>query len=360
MKMLRFILLSVLLFSGVSAKDKYTQNDYVTQIAYDIKLVENNDSTFSISPNMSDGAGNPIDSTNGSLNVKVSEPLNVNIFDSNGTALSSVNNTLKVGISDGDGNPLSSYYNAATDTYVLNTHDADVHNIPINQFFHDHPAIDTNLTVATSDTGGDYVITVTSTVGFIVGDYIQIGAENHTSIFYQIVSLTATTMTLDAYVDNAFPIGTAVQKVIIEMNVIGTLASPAEYIIAPNPGQVIHITRIIITMTHSSAGDLGLFGNLSPLTNGVLIRANVNGQYGTFTNWKTNEQMKSDMYDVEFDTRSSGGGTYGTSGRGSFWKIGVVLRLDGNQGDFAEVYIRDDLTGLISFEIKAQGHAEGL
>ena len=65
------------------------------------------------------------------------------------------------------------------------------------------------------------------------------------------------------------------------------------------------------------------------------------------------------MYDLRYTTRSSGGGTFGTVGRGSFYKLGVVVRLDGSRGDFMEVYNRDDLTGLLSFEIKAQGHVEG-
>ena len=109
------------------------------------------------------------------------------------------------------------------------------------------------------------------------------------------------------------------------MNKLGTLASPQEYIIRPNVDQIIHVTRIILTMTHSTLGDDGLFGDLPPLTNGFLVRANVNGQYGTFTNWKTNEKVASDMYDLRYTTRASGGGTYGTVGRGSFYKLGVVV-----------------------------------
>ena len=267
--------------------------------------------------------------------------------------------TLKAAMTDGQANPLSSYYNAATDNYVMNVHDADVHNQPVNQYFHQHTGLTTTLTSPTSPTGLVYIIDVTSTVGFLVGDYVQVGADNHQGVKYQLLALTATTMTLDSYVDTEFPTDTIVAQVEIEMNSIGTLATPQEYVIRPNPDQIIHITRIIITMTHTSLGDDGLFGNLDPLTNGFLIRANVNGVYGTFTNWKTNEKIASDMYDLRYTTRSSGGGTFGTVGRGSFYKLGVVVRLDGSRGDFMEVYNRDDLTGLLSFEIKAQGHVEG-
>ena len=260
---------------------------------------------------------------------------------------------------DGEGNPLSSYYNGATGTYVLNVHDADVHNQPVNQYFHQHTGITTTLTGATNSNGGDYVIDVVDTTGFTVGTFVQVGADNHQGLKYQILALTATTITLDSYVDTSFPIGTAIAQVTVEMNTLGTLAVPQEYIIKPNPNQIIHITRIIVTMTHNNQGDDGLFGDLAPLTNGFLIRANVAGVYGTFTNWKTNEKIASDMYDLRYTTRSGGGGTYGTIGRGSFYKLGVVVRLDGSRGDFMEVYNRDDLTSLLSFEIKAQGHVEG-
>lgn len=268
---------------------------------------------------------------------------------------------LPVIITDGNGNPLSSYYSAATDSYVLNTHDADVHNVPVNQHFHQHTGISTTLTVATNADGSTYIITVADSTGFVAGEFVQIGGDaNHTGIKIPIISVVGNVITLSARVDFGWPIGTSVEVVIIDMAVSGTLAAPQEFRVYPNVGQVIHITRVIITMTHSTAGDLGLFGDLAPLANGVMLRAFVNGQYGTFTLWRTNDEIKDDMYDVEFNFRASGGGTYGTSGRGSFNRIGVALRLDGDAGDYVEVYIQDaSPVGLDSFHIKAQGHIEG-
>ena len=65
--------------------------------------------------------------------------------------------------------------------------------------------------------------------------------------------------------------------------------------------------------------------------------------------------MKLDMFDVDFDTRSGGGGTYGTSGRGSFTKMNSNLVLNGSTGDYLEVLIQDNLSTLNSFSINAQG-----
>ncbi len=65
------------------------------------------------------------------------------------------------------------------------------------------------------------------------------------------------------------------------------------------------------------------------------------------------------MYDVTYAARSGGGGAYGTNARGTFKNAGAVIYLDGDLGDYAEILIQDDLSGLTSFRIKAQGHPEG-
>jgi len=268
--------------------------------------------------------------------------------------------TPAMALTDGLGNTLSSFYHAATDKYILNIHDADVHNIPINQDFHQHLGVTSTLTVATASDGSDNTITVANGALFSVNDHIQLGLDaEHTGVHYHIQAIATNVLTLDAYVDEEWDIGTVIETITSDMNVNASLASPETFIIKPHVGEIIHVTRILISMTQSTAGDLGLFGNLAALTNGVLIRVKASGQYGSFTNWKANADLKNDMYDVEFDTRSGGGGTYGTSGRGSFSRIGVAVRLDGSQGDQMEIILQDDVSGLTSFAIKAQGHIEG-
>lgn len=265
---------------------------------------------------------------------------------------------------DGNGNPLSSYYAAATDSYVLNIHDAHVHNQPINQFFHQHTGVDTTLAVATNPDGSDYQIEVVDSSVYLVGDVIQIGGHAaHADHKFEILAIDGVNdiLTLDSRVDFGWGIGTPVWGTDIDLNKSGTQANPQEFVIRPNAGQVLHLTRILVSMTHGSSGDPSEFGDLAELNNGVLLRVNVDGQYGTFTNWKNNADIKNDMYDVDFQQFSFFQGTYGTFGRGSFDRIGVAVRLDGRNGadgDFMELYIQDDLTGLDSFRIKAQGHIE--
>lgn len=289
----------------------------------------------------------------------------VNIRDTIGNTLDSILGALKTSLHSGLGNPLSAYYNQVTNKYILDVHDADVHNQAVNQYFHKHLGVNTTLSAPTNADGSSYQITVVNTAGFIVGDLLQIGGDDaHSDLKHEIIAIVGNVFTLDGRIDREWIAGTMVSTVETDMSLnAGTLATPQEFIIRPNTGQIIHVTRIILTMTHSSAGDLGLFGDLTRLTNGVQLRANIGGQYGSFTNWKDNSEIKDDMYDVEFDVRSGGGGTWGTSGRGSFNKIGVAIRLDGRNGaidgDYLEIYIQDDLTSLLSFKIKAQGHVEG-
>ena len=267
---------------------------------------------------------------------------------------------------DGLGNPLSSHYDVATGQYMLNIHDAHVHNRVINKEMHRHTGVSTTLTVATTGSGTEYQISIADATGFNNNDYLHIEdgtpESTHPKILSSVPALPTTgpaVFTLDRRIDFAHPIGATVEQSDLDLRgTIGTLAAPIEYWIGPPAGEVWHIMRILFGMSHGASGDLGKFGGITALTNGCLMRVRINGAYGTFTNWKTNENIKTDMFDVEFDARSGGGGAYGTSGRGSFYRTGSVLRLDGDTNDRLEFYVQDDLTGLATFTMKAQGHPE--
>ena len=146
----------------------------------------------------------------------------------------------------------------------------------------------------------------------------------------------------------------------------GTLAVPQVYLFGPETSTedgptVWLISLILFEMTHGSAGDLGKFGGIPALTNGVVLRVRVNGRYGTLTNWKRNGDIKTDTFAVEFDARSGGQGAFGTSGEGKFTQTGAVLRLDSATNDRLEVHVQDGLLadGLTTFTMKGQGTAEG-
>lgn len=298
-----------------------------------------------------DSDGNPLKA------VSPSTPaLQSAIQDTYGNALEAVSGSvpvLKVALHDGSGNPIESLSGA------IDVHEADVHNIPINDFLHRHTG--TQTTLASAVTAGDTQITVASATGFAVGDLIHLGSTlQYLEPRHPIITAIAgVVITLDGPVDRAYANGTDVIQAIADMSsVAGTLASPSIYRYYPGDGRVEHVLRILISMTHGAASADNLFGSLTALTNGVHFRANISGQYGTFTNWKDNADIKLDMFDVEYSDKA-GPSLYGTNARGSFSRIGVAVRLDSAAGDFLEVLVQDDLTTMNSFRIKAQGHVEG-
>jgi hypothetical protein len=269
-------------------------------------------------------------------------------------------NPLPLGLFDGYGNPIGSLKGA------LNIHDADVHNSIVNKYIHQHTA--TVTTLAANSAIDTDTLSLASGAGLAALDYIHINTTSlettHPRILSSVPAFPTSApvvVTLDRRLDVAHFTGDEVTKVLLDMSIlVGTLAAPQIYYAGPPPGEVWHITRILFSMTHGTSGDLGLFGNLAALTGGCVLRGRVNGGYATLTNWKTNSDIKSDMYDVDFDSRSSGGGTYGTSGRGTFTNAGAVIRLDGDTSDRIELYVQDDITALNIFTIKAQGHQEAV
>ena len=274
----------------------------------------------------------------------------------------------KVYIHDGVGNPISSYLDPISGEYILNIHNSDVHTGIVNSAMHRHTAVSTTLTVATVGDGTEYQISVADATGFANNDYLHIADGSmeitHPMIISSVPALPAAgaaVFTLDRRLDNAHAIGTTVTQAVLDISsTAGTLATPVEYWVGPPSGEVWHLARILFAMAHGTAGDLGTFGDIAGgLTNGVLLRAKTNGSYSTLTNWKTNGDMKADMYDVEFDARSGGGGSYGTSGRGTFTRTGAIVRLDGDNGDRLELLVQDSLTTLGFFIMQAQGHIEG-
>jgi hypothetical protein len=224
----------------------------------------------------------------------------------------------------------------------------------VNELFHLHTGI--NSTLASPTAIGATSIELVDATGFSVGDIIQINNGVIETTLPQITAIVTNTLTLDRPLDYAYSAGDSVEVVHADLSTTaGTLATPISHKCQPESGAIWDLERIILSMTHSSAAADDTFGNLAALTNGVLIRANVSGQFLTFTNWKTNRDIRLDMYDVDY-TDKAGPSLFGTHGRGSFNRIGITVKLIGDNGDYLEALVQDDLTGLSSFLINGQGH----
>lgn len=251
---------------------------------------------------------------------------------------------------DGYGNPIKSTNEA------LAVYDANVYNVPFNEFFHEHTGISTTLAVQA--TSGDTSITVVDATLIVVGDSVQISNGTIEPTFPIVTNKVGNVLTLDRPLDFTYAIGGSVEVVNFEMSVVGTLASPKVFRLIPDSNQVWNVNSLTISMIHNSTGDDSLFGNLIALTNGITFRG-YNGlasQHRTNSNWKSNGDFALDFGDLSY-TDKAGGGNHGTKAQVSLkTRSGAVSLLNGANGDYLEVLVQDDISALGSIRIKSQGH----
>ena len=232
----------------------------------------------------------------------------------------------------------------------------DVQHQIVNELFHSHTGASTTVAIASDP--GDVAITVASDAAFNVNDAVQINNGVIETTFPIITAKPGgNVLQFDRPLDFGYGIGDEIETVHTNLKTTaGTLAAPISHIAKPEPGVIWHVRRILISMTHPSAATDDKFGDLAALTNGVVLRVRVNGQIGSFTNWKTNEDIILDMFDVRYSDKA-GPSLFGTSGRGSFDRIGATVELNGDTDDHFEILVQDDLTLLSSFFVNAQGYA---
>lgn len=249
-------------------------------------------------------------------------------------------------------------FEAMMDLYVLKGNKVDVmiqdQTSDILDYFLCRQLFD--LTLAAPVTLDAYTVTVVSGASVVNGTYVCI-QEGKRAFQAKVLSGGGTnTLTLDTPVDYPFTVAASVANRTPALNVNGSVTPVVAYL-KPLPGVKWDVTRIIGAMTHATAPNDGLFGGITALTKGIIIRKS-NGVHHTIFNVKSNGELKERMYDVQY-AAAPPTALEGTAFRRTFAgqdKNGVVIRLDGDLGDQLEIIIQDDLTGLASFRIVAQGH----
>lgn len=218
-------------------------------------------------------------------------------------------------------------------------------------------------TIAAPASVGDRNITVASDVPFTVGELVKLsnGFIFEMVLFTVLAKPGGNVLTLDRPIDFDYIVGSLVDERSINLAVDGSV-TPQVFEIAPPAGLKYELTRSInrMSFTSSSFTDVDFGDITNGLTRGVIVQGDVESViFGTSTrtiaNWKTNGDMKDDMYDVD-DNPKAGPSLSGQKGRWTFTRAGVVFSLHGNQGHKGRVIIQDDLaTNLADFRVKMQG-----
>jgi hypothetical protein len=149
------------------------------------------------------------------------------------------------------------------------------------------------------------------------------------------------------------------KRVNVNMSVIGSFLSPQKFETRPPNGLQWDLTRFIGDMILTSLADDALFGNIPALQNGIFY-----GFEGdNFTEYQLavfdNGGYRASAFDVQYTTRSGGGGDFGLTVRktsAGMDKMGVAIRLDGLTNDKFVKYIQDTLVTIPRYRIKIMGH----
>lgn len=218
-------------------------------------------------------------------------------------------------------------------------------------------------TVSTVETAlNDTSITVASTATILPGDYLGVFSGNPATarfFFAEVLSVVGSVVNLDMPFDFAYEVGSFVQSLNRDMDTDGSTTPEIFDVRASSATNIltVDITRIMVSMVCASLVDLSTFGDLTALTEGIVLRK-VDGDYRNIWNVKTNNDFSNLAFDLKiYEKTNPAQGIDGLSCRYSFAgqeKHGVALRLE--PGEKLEIINPENLTGLTSFRVIAQGH----
>lgn len=233
-----------------------------------------------------------------------------------------------------------------------------------NQFYRPialrlNKVVQSGLTLAADTVVDSKTITMTTGHGLVAGDQIIILEENGEPQFFfaGVISVLGDVLTLDTIIP--YPFNSSIAEVTQydpDLNKDGsTTVYKAEL---RNPFSFpVDVTRLLFHITDATSMDDSKFGGGTALTNGISLRKNISIVENVhYWNVKTNGGFGEIAFDKIYDEKAPAG-VYGLSVRLTYAgqdKHGVAIRLE--QGQAIELLIQDDLTGLLSFSVTAEGH----
>jgi hypothetical protein len=265
------------------------------------------------------------------------DPVRVGIYDESGERVGVTNNNLDVLAGDQTTEPIDSYFAQSVDGSNF-TLSAD--------------------TVASGITAASLVYSFEATAGHSItanDEILLLDTATNKSFYAIVLSVSVNTVTLDRPIDNVYSASTTLGREVITNMAVDGSVTPQIFSIRAGAVERDH-TRFIINILDDSSMDDGQFGGLgAALTRGFVFRI-VNSFQKTIFNFKTNGEIASFCYDTKYADRAPGG-QFGLTARITFAgqsKHGVALRIGEN--DVLQWVVQDNLTGLISLKVVAQGH----
>jgi len=226
-------------------------------------------------------------------------------------------------------------------------------NIKINRI------LDDTIALASSPTIDTYDITLTADHGVIAGNHIALLEQNEQAelFFGEVLSIATNVLTMDSPLSYAFtPANTTAFKYSHDLVVDGS-TTPIIFNVINFFTDSVDITRCMFHITDGSTMDDALFGSITRLTRGVVLRKKlVNGNFINYWNIKCNGCLGQIAQIKSYDEKAPAG-VYGFSAEVVYagpQNYGVTIRLD--PGESIELIIQDDLTALSSFEMILKGH----
>jgi hypothetical protein len=219
----------------------------------------------------------------------------------------------------------------------------------------------TDITLTSDVAKDDEVINVSPGHGFTAApnEYITL-FQGDGFLQSRVVSVSLDAITIELPSDASFVIANT--KVIRGSNQLAVNGSitPIDFIMNLRDISIpIDISKIVMTMFHTSAGDDGKFGGITELSSGLWFRKE-DGFDFNFGNYKNNQDFKNVGSMVEYSAK----GPAGTESTTIYFDVenifGQVIRINRNLSDILFGQVRDDLTSLDSFIISLIGsYTEG-
>lgn len=211
----------------------------------------------------------------------------------------------------------------------------------------------------------DLLIGITTLTTPVIGDELLL-KETDGNAFYQGEITSVASLGGDGYnvgvdspLDFAFGVSDIAELTNVNLNVDGSVTPVIFGMNMSGMSDISEwdITRLLASMLGLSPMDDGLFGDLTALPKGIMVREK-DGQTKNIFNAKTNGDVKEHAFDLAYADRAPSG-QFGMGFRRSFNgldKNGVVVRLTTVTNDGLQCIVQDDLTGLVSFKMTVQGH----